>query len=357
MAIVVRRACLRQRQLRPHPARGAGGDRRRQPRPRRLLRCRRVDRAPATCARSRSSGPATVFPVFNGTGANVVGLRSMLRAVAGRDLRRERAPERRRGRRARAHRRLQAADRARRPTASSRRSSSSAGSPGSATSTSSSRGVDLGHAVDRARDALLARGAARRSATSRTRTGCCSTSTARGSRTPRRRSDVLAARDHDRRRRRRRLARRHEDRAARGRGGRRAEPRRSPRSLLYLRKQSMQLASKMRFVSAQLLALLEDEVWRRAAGNANAMARAAGRRGSGDALEITQAVQANGVFAILPAGRRRGAAARRSSSTSGTSTPARCAGCAPGTRPRRTSTRSSPRSSMSHVAGHQHRGL
>ena len=34
----------------------------------------------------------------------------------------------------------------------------------------------------------------------------------------------------------------------------------------------MQLASKMRFVSAQLLALLEGEVWRRAAGHANAMA-------------------------------------------------------------------------------------
>ena len=49
-------------------------------------------------------------------------------------------------------------------------------------------------------------------------------------------------------------------------------------SLLYLRKQSMQLASKMRFVSAQLLALLEGDLWRRAAGHANAMARAAGRR-------------------------------------------------------------------------------
>ncbi len=72
-------------------------------------------------------------------------------------------------------------------------------------------------------------------------------------------------------------------------------------SLLYLRKQSMQLASKMRFVSAQLLALLDDEVWRRAAGNANAMARRLAE-GIGDALEITQAVQANGVFAVLPPG-------------------------------------------------------
>ena len=72
-------------------------------------------------------------------------------------------------------------------------------------------------------------------------------------------------------------------------------------SLLYLRKQSMQLASKMRFVSAQLLALFEGDLWRRAAGNANAMA-ARLAAGVGDALTITQAVQANGVFAILPPG-------------------------------------------------------
>jgi threonine aldolase len=72
-------------------------------------------------------------------------------------------------------------------------------------------------------------------------------------------------------------------------------------SLMYLRKQSMQLASKMRFVSAQLLALFEGDLWRRAAGNANAMA-ARLAAGVGDALTITQPVQANGVFAILPPG-------------------------------------------------------
>ncbi len=71
-------------------------------------------------------------------------------------------------------------------------------------------------------------------------------------------------------------------------------------SLLFLRKQSMQLASKMRFVSAQLLALLEGELWRRAAGHANAMASRLAS-GVGSAVEITQAVQANAVFAILPA--------------------------------------------------------
>ena len=72
-------------------------------------------------------------------------------------------------------------------------------------------------------------------------------------------------------------------------------------SLLYLRKQSMQLASKMRFVSAQLLALFEGDVWRRAAGHANAMA-ARLATGVGEAVTITQAVEANGVFAILPPG-------------------------------------------------------
>jgi len=72
-------------------------------------------------------------------------------------------------------------------------------------------------------------------------------------------------------------------------------------ALPYLRKQSMQLASKMRFVSAQLEALLTDELWRRAAGHANAMARRLADAVGGQ-LEITQAVQANAVFAILPPG-------------------------------------------------------
>jgi threonine aldolase len=71
----------------------------------------------------------------------------------------------------------------------------------------------------------------------------------------------------------------------------------------YLRKQTVQLASKMRFISAQLLALLEDDLWRRAAGNANAMARRLGEAIEGvEGVTLTQAVQANGVFAILPAG-------------------------------------------------------
>jgi len=42
--------------------------------------------------------------------------------------------------------------------------------------------------------------------------------------------------------------------------------------LKFLRKLNMQLASKMRFVSAQLIALYEDDLWLRNAAHANAMA-------------------------------------------------------------------------------------
>jgi len=79
--------------------------------------------------------------------------------------------------------------------------------------------------------------------------------------------------------------------------------------LLFLRKLNMQLASKMRFVSAQLLALLDDDLYLRSAGHANAMA--ARLRGSLEAgistgsitgLLFTRPTQANAVFAILPPG-------------------------------------------------------
>jgi threonine aldolase len=72
----------------------------------------------------------------------------------------------------------------------------------------------------------------------------------------------------------------------------------------HLRKQTLQLASKMRFVAAQFEALLsEDELWRRATGHANAMAaRLAAAVAGVPGVEITQVVQANAVFAILPEG-------------------------------------------------------
>ena len=71
--------------------------------------------------------------------------------------------------------------------------------------------------------------------------------------------------------------------------------------LEFLRKQSMQLASKMRFLSAQLAALLEDDLWLRNARHANAMARRlADAVSSIDGVTLTQAVEANAVFATLP---------------------------------------------------------
>ena len=70
---------------------------------------------------------------------------------------------------------------------------------------------------------------------------------------------------------------------------------------LYIRKQSMQLASKMRFLAAQFDALLSGELWLRCAGHANAMASrlAAGLDGV-PGLTITRRVQTNAVFATLP---------------------------------------------------------
>ncbi len=73
--------------------------------------------------------------------------------------------------------------------------------------------------------------------------------------------------------------------------------------LAYLRKTHMQLASKMRFVSAQLIALYEGDLWLRSAAHSNAMAtrlRAAVSDIPG--VEFAQPTQANGVFVRLPEG-------------------------------------------------------
>ncbi len=73
--------------------------------------------------------------------------------------------------------------------------------------------------------------------------------------------------------------------------------------LIYLRKMNMQLASKMRFVSAQLIALLEGDLWLRSASHANAMAQRLRTAVEGiDGVTLTQKTQANAVFAILPPG-------------------------------------------------------
>ena len=73
------------------------------------------------------------------------------------------------------------------------------------------------------------------------------------------------------------------------------------RHMKHLRKLSMQLHSKMRFVSVQLEALLAGDLWLRNARHANAMAQrlAEGVRAV-DGVRVLYPVQANAVFARLP---------------------------------------------------------
>ncbi|HMH59181.1 MAG TPA: beta-eliminating lyase-related protein, partial [Galbitalea sp.] len=78
--------------------------------------------------------------------------------------------------------------------------------------------------------------------------------------------------------------------------------------LIFLRKLNMQLSSKMRFVSAQLLALLGDDLYLRSASHSNAMAArlrsslekqiSTGSIREG-ALRFSQTTEANAVFAVL----------------------------------------------------------
>jgi threonine aldolase len=74
------------------------------------------------------------------------------------------------------------------------------------------------------------------------------------------------------------------------------------RDFLFIRKQSMQLASKMRFLGAQFDALLGGDLWLRNAAHANAMARRLADAISAiDGVELAHPVEANGVFATVPA--------------------------------------------------------
>jgi threonine aldolase len=73
------------------------------------------------------------------------------------------------------------------------------------------------------------------------------------------------------------------------------------RDFLYLRKQGMQLASKMRFISAQLEALLSNDLWRKNAERANRMAELLQKEISKiPRVKIVYKVEANGVFAQIP---------------------------------------------------------
>lgn len=69
----------------------------------------------------------------------------------------------------------------------------------------------------------------------------------------------------------------------------------------YLRKQGMQLASKMRFIAAQFIAYFENDLWKRNAAHANSMAQMLYRLVKDiPQVTVTQKVEANGIFAIIP---------------------------------------------------------
>jgi threonine aldolase len=68
----------------------------------------------------------------------------------------------------------------------------------------------------------------------------------------------------------------------------------------YIRKQGMQLASKMRFISAQYIAYFRNDLWKKCAENSNAMASLLSAQLSNvPGIQITQKVQSNGVFVVI----------------------------------------------------------
>jgi threonine aldolase len=73
------------------------------------------------------------------------------------------------------------------------------------------------------------------------------------------------------------------------------------RDFKFIRKQSMQLSSKMRFIGAQFIALFEQDLWKRAAGHANAMARLLESKICDiPGLQLEVATQANALFPRVP---------------------------------------------------------
>jgi threonine aldolase len=73
------------------------------------------------------------------------------------------------------------------------------------------------------------------------------------------------------------------------------------RDFKFTRKQAAQLPSKMRFIAAQFDALLTEDLWLRNAARANRMARLlAGELEKIPRVKLTQSVESNAVFALLP---------------------------------------------------------
>jgi threonine aldolase len=79
----------------------------------------------------------------------------------------------------------------------------------------------------------------------------------------------------------------------------------------FIRKQGMQLHSKMRFIGVQFEALLSNDCWKRNAAHANAMAKLLAQKLSTiPRLFITHSVDANGVFVTIPPVNGRGVGLR-----------------------------------------------
>lgn len=73
------------------------------------------------------------------------------------------------------------------------------------------------------------------------------------------------------------------------------------RDFAFVRKQGMQLASKMRFISVQFEEMLSNDLWLKNAQHSNKMAKTlADEVKNIPQLKITQKVEANGVFVIVP---------------------------------------------------------
>jgi threonine aldolase len=69
----------------------------------------------------------------------------------------------------------------------------------------------------------------------------------------------------------------------------------------FVRKQCAQLPSKTRFIAAQFAALLEGDLWRETAAHANRMAQLlAAELRQFPQVRLTQPVESNAVFAVLP---------------------------------------------------------
>ena len=74
------------------------------------------------------------------------------------------------------------------------------------------------------------------------------------------------------------------------------------RALKFIRKQGMQLPSKVRFIAAQYEALLTADLWLRNAIHANRMAKLLESKVKDiPGVNITQKVEANGIFVRIPA--------------------------------------------------------